>query len=241
LEKAYAETNLMNITIQKNRIEDDLKIVQIQFQLLINTTTNYTVNINEEPLNIAKLFDTATLQQHPLMQQVSQKEQIAKAMICVEKAKLLPEFAVAYNNTSIKGFGADDQYYAGSKRFGSVQLSMAIPVFTNAQKAKIKNSEINLKVTEATTAIELKNFQSSYQIAVADYNKHLKNVEQLKSVGLANVSIINASANLQFANGNISYLEWGQLMNQAINIENDYIEAVKSLNEAAIQVNYFTN
>jgi cobalt-zinc-cadmium resistance protein CzcA len=241
LEKAFAETNLLNITNQKNSIEADLKIVELQFQMLLNTTANYTLKIDDEPLSIAKLLDTAALHQHPTMQQISQKEQIAKAMIAVDKAKLLPEFSLGYNNSSIKGFGADDQYYASSERFGSVQLSMAIPVFANAQKAKIKSSEINLKVTEATTQIELKNFHSSYKIAVINYNKQLKIVEQLKSIGLLNINIINTSANLQFANGNISFLEWGQLMHQAINIENDYIEAVKSLNEAATQVNYFNN
>jgi len=241
LEKAFAETNLLNITNQKNSIEADLKIVELQFQMLLNTTANYTLKIDDEPLSIAKLLDTAALHQHPTMQQISQKEQIAKAMIAVDKAKLLPEFSLGYNNSSIKGFGADDQYYASSERFGSVQLSMAIPIFSNAQKAKIKSSEINLKVTEATTQIELKNFHSSYKIAVINYNKQLKIVEQLKSIGLLNINIINTSANLQFANGNISFLEWGQLMHQAINIENDYIEAVKSLNEAATQVNYFNN
>jgi cobalt-zinc-cadmium resistance protein CzcA len=241
LEKAFAETNLLNITNQKNSIEADLKIVELQFQMLLNTTANYTLKIDDEPLSIAKLLDTAALHQHPTMQQISQKEQIAKAMIAVDKAKLLPEFSLGYNNSSIKGFGADDQYYASSERFGSVQLSMAIPVFANAQKAKIKSSEINLKVTEATTQIELKNFHSSYKIAVINYNKQLKIVEQLKSIGLLNINIINTSANLQFANGNINFLEWGQLMHQAINIENDYIEAVKSLNEAATQVNYFNN
>ena len=100
---------------------------------------------------------------------------------------------------------------------------------------------MNLKVVETTTQIELKNFQSAYQIALTNYNKHLKNVELIKSVGLENANIIRSSANLQLANGNINYIEWGQLIHQAISIENDYIETVKSLNDAALQVNYFAN
>ncbi len=241
LEKSYAETNLMNITIQKNSIDEDLKIAQLQFQLLLNTRIAYSILPDDSPLTITQLLDTNKLQLHPAMQQVSQKKEIAQAMIGVEKSKLLPEFSLGYNNTSIKGIGADDAYYSSSKRFGSVQVAMAIPVFTNAQKARIKSSEVNLKVVETTTQIELKNFQSAYQIALANYNKYLKNVELIKSAGLGNADIIRSSANLQLANGNINYIEWGQLIHQAISIENDYIETVKSLNDAALQVNYFIN
>ena len=62
-----------------------------------------------------------------------------------------------------------------------------------------------------------------------------------ESTALKNATLITNTANQQLANGNINYLEWVQLISQAINVKSDYAEAVKNLNESIIQLNYFTN
>lgn len=49
------------------------------------------------------------------------------------------------------------------------------------------------------------------------------------------------TANLQFQNGDINYLDWALLNNQAISIENDYLEAIHNLNAVVIQINYLNN
>jgi cobalt-zinc-cadmium resistance protein CzcA len=49
------------------------------------------------------------------------------------------------------------------------------------------------------------------------------------------------TASLQFQNGDINYLDWALLNNQAISIENDYLEAIHNLNAVVIQINYFNN
>ena len=51
--------------------------------------------------------------------------------------------------------------------------------------------------------------------------------------------LILETANKQFINGEINYLDWVMLTNQAINIQSNYLDAIKNLNESIIQINYF--
>ena len=62
----------------------------------------------------------------------------------------------------------------------------------------------------------LKTMQSEYLQAISNYNKHLETVNYYEDTALKNADIIIKTANLQFQNGEINYLEWVLLTNNAI-------------------------
>ena len=241
LEKASAETLLGQVQMQLNQLKEDQAILQLQFQLLLNSNNVFTVTDADYKLTIAAELDTADLKEHPLMKLVGQQQQIADAAIRVEKSRLLPDLSIGYNNTSIKGVGADNKLYNGSNRFNSVQVGIGIPIFAGAQRARINSARVNKQVAESNMAIEMQNITSAYRAANLQYRKYLQTVSYFERKILKNAGLITVTANQQIAAGNINYLEWAQLINQATAIKNDYLEAVRNLNEAAIQLNYFTN
>ena len=175
-----------------------------------------------------------------LMKWIKNQIQIADANIELEKAKLLPDLFAGYNNMSIKGIGADDKFYGSSKRFSSIQLGVGIPVFAGAQKAKIASAKINRQVMEANYQAEWRTFKTRYIEIFIQYSNHLQNVNYFETTALKNADIITRTAQKQLDNGSINYLEWVQLVNQAIDVRNDYIEAVRLLNHFINQLNYFT-
>ena len=241
LEKTSAETQLGQINIQLNQLKQDLIILQLQFQLLLNTTTSFVPqNKNYKPALLV-FSDTASLKEHPVIKIIQQQQQIADATLQLEKSRLLPDLSIGYNNVSIRGTGADNKLYSTSKRFNSVQVGIGIPIFAKAQKAKINSAKFTRQVAESNYAVGLQTLQSEYQTAFAQYNKYLQTVQYFESTALKNATLITTTANQQLANGNINYLEWVQVINQAIAVKNDYTEAVKSLNESIMQLNYFTN
>lgn len=66
-------------------------------------------------------------------------------------------------------------------------------------------------------------------------------VRYFESTALKNAATITETAEKQFLNGDINYLEWVLLINQAIGIQSDYIEAVKNLNNALAELNFYNN
>ena len=240
LEKTAAETHVGQIHNQLNQVKADIKAFQLQFQSFLNTTATYIPSETEYEKEFAFSYDTISLEEHPLMKWIKNQIQIADANIELEKAKLLPDLFAGYNNMSIKGIGADDKFYGSSKRFSSIQLGVGIPVFAGAQKAKIASAKINRQVMEANYQAEWRTFKTRYIEIFIQYSNHLQNVNYFETTALKNADIITRTAQKQLDNGSINYLEWVQLVNQAIDVRNDYIEAVRLLNHFINQLNYFT-
>jgi cobalt-zinc-cadmium resistance protein CzcA len=241
LEKASAETQLGQINLQLSQLKQDREILQLQFQLLLNTTTLMVPENKIYKNVITVIADTASLKGNAAMQLIMHQQQVANANIELEKSKLLPDFSFGYSNASIKGIGADNKLYNGGSRFNSVQLGVGIPIFTKAQKAKVSTAKFSKLLAQNNYAVELQSLQSDYQVAFVQYSKYQQAVAYFETKALKNAAIITSTANLQLANGNINYLEWFQVITQATIVKNDYIEAVKNLNESIIQLNYFTN
>jgi heavy metal efflux system protein len=241
LEKASAETQLGQITMQLRQLEQDEKMLKIQFQLLLNSSTAFSPNAENYKATKDLLADTALLKEHPEIKIIQQQQNIATANIAVEKAKLMPDMLAGFSNTSIKGTGADNNLYSSSQRFTSVQVGVGIPIFTKAQKAKINSAKFSKQITENEYGVAVQKLQSEYEFALSQYNKHLQTVQYFETKGLQNAELVSSTANKQLANGIINYLEWTQLINQVAIVKNEYIDAIKNLNEAIVQLNYFSN
>jgi cobalt-zinc-cadmium resistance protein CzcA len=66
---------------------------------------------------IEPLFKVENLQYYPMLDFMRQQEEISKSITALHKTKLLPSFNVGYNNTSIRGVGADNKSYTVLKDF----------------------------------------------------------------------------------------------------------------------------
>lgn len=239
LEKTSAEIQLGQIKIQLNNLSEDLAIMMLQFQLLLNTDIPLMPDAEGayEMVTVPQ-SDSNTLKQHSLVKVMEQQKLVALSFVKLEKSKLLPDLSLGYNNTSIQGTGADNKIYTNSARFSSVQFGIGIPIFMQAQKAKINSAKFNLQIAENNYNTVLQSVQSEYQVTLNQYHKYLKTVNYFKETGLKNADLITKTANLQLANGEINYLDWVQLINQSTNVRSDYVDATKSLNQSIIQLNY---
>ncbi len=241
LEKTFAESQLGQIHIQLGQLKQDSAIWQLQFQWLLNTANLLIPVQNGFRLGMTEVITPDSIAEHPVISLIRQQIQVADANIQLEKSRLLPDISVGYNNTSIQGLGADDKIYSSSYRFNAFQAGLGIPIFSKGSRAKIKSARVNKLVAEGNLEIGLNSFYSEYRVAVAQYKKYQEAVSYFEKNGLQSADVIVSTANQQLSNGTINYLEWVQLINQASLIKSDYIDAVKNLNEAVIQLNYFSN
>ena len=241
LEKASAETQSGQINIQLQQLREDSAILQLQFQLLLNTTITLVPEAGDGKITLTTLPDSSLTDRHPYVQWAKQQQQIAEATIRLEKSRLLPDLSLAYNNTSIRGIGADDKFYGSSQRFNSIQAAIGIPLLSWTQKSRINSARANRQISIGNTEAALQSMSVEYRTSHLQYIKYMQAVKKYELQYLPNADVITNVANQQLANGNINYLEWVQLINQATSVKNDYIDAVKNLNEAVITLNYLTN
>ncbi|HRP30347.1 MAG TPA: TolC family protein [Agriterribacter sp.] len=241
LEKTTAENQRGQIGLQLAQLQRDWELQQLQFQLLLNTTSDFVPGESEAVMTGISIPDTGTIASHPAMQYWRQQQNIAAANTKAEQAKLLPDLSLGYNLMGMKGLGADDKEYNSTPRFQSFQVGLGIPIFTGGQKARINASKINEQVTANEYDVHLKSFTAEYATAIKQFQKYDETVKYFENTALKNAVVIQETANKQFLSGEINFLDWVILINQAISIQSDYTEAVRSKNLAVAELNFYNN
>lgn len=241
LEKSTAETQKANIVIQLKQVQQAIENTTLELQLLLNTIQNIEPTAITYKMPNVLITDSSSIANNPLLKIIQQQKTIAQVQTSFEKSKLLPDLSLGYFNNSFKGTGADNKIYSGNTRFNSVQVGIGISIFSKGQKAKIAVAKMQESILQNQYQYELLNLQNQYSKFLSNYNSNVEIVKYFEDTELKNAALITQTANKQFINGNINYLDFVMLTNQAINIQNNYIEAVKALNESIIAINFITS
>ena len=219
-------------------MEQDIEIILLQFKLLLNSTTNFIPSEPSVKIDFDLSNDSNLVNQHPFLKIIEQQKKISILNSKLEQSKLMPDLSIGYYNMTMKGAGADSKFYNSSTRFQSVQVGVGIPLFFGSHKAKINAAKINQHISENSYLFERNNLQLGYKSLIAQYVTNIETMRYFENIAIKNASIIFETANKQFMNGELNYLEWVMLTNQAISIQSNYLDAVKNLNETIIQINY---
>ena len=241
LEKATAQTQKDAIYLQLKALKEEINMANLQFRLLLNTTSDIEPYAEQKRMQLIEADKSAIIAGHPLSRISLQQKEIAAANTRLEKSKMLPDLSLGYFNTSIQGTGADNIYYPSSKRFGAFNLGIGIPLFTGAQKARINASKLSESIAENTYQNQILNLGTQYSTFKSQYESYLQSTEYFESNSLKEAKLIRETANKQFINGEINYLDWVILNNQTVLIQNSYLDLIRNLNESIINLNYLSS
>lgn len=237
LEKSTAANQKSSIEIQIKQVKQELRTLQLQLQWLLNSEAEIIPDGE-------RIFSFSNLQNdvsgNPSLKILEQQKNIATRQTALEKSKLLPGLQLAYNLNSFRGMGADDKVYNASPQFHSVQVGVSVPIFSGGQKARIQASKIAESVSENDFQNAEFTLKNQYKKLSEIQQKNLEIVSQYEKYELKNAETILETAQKQFINGEINYLEFVMLANQAISIKNNYTDAVWNLNESNVELEYIT-
>jgi cobalt-zinc-cadmium resistance protein CzcA len=243
LEKMSLDNLVMQNRLAINMQESDLKTTQLQLGLLLQTDSTI---IASDPLETKpKLFDTAQWRTNPFITLSKQQQEQAAAETELAKAKMKPDWILGFNNQSLAGWqmlkDRSEVLYNMGNRFSSVTLGMTLPVFSKTQKQKVIAAKANEEVAAASTVATTIGLQSKLDKAWQEYEKYNKAVVYYQQNAIKQSDIIITTANLSYRNGQINYIEWGTLINQAINIKTQFLETLRQLNIAESELHYLLN
>lgn len=237
LEKATAENLRSQAEMQLKSLEKDREISIQKLSFLINDGTFYqNENSKYGILNLENL--NAEYAGNPLvLKQLEQEKNIQNAKLQTEKAKLSPSLNLGVNSMTMKGNGADEKYYNATHRFQSGFVGVGIPVFNSAQKSVIEAQKVNQLIAENNYQLGLINLKNQYLQNLRQFQKLNDEISYYQKTGLQNSESILKTANNQYFNGEINYLEWTLLVTQAFEIQNKYIDRLKETNDKIIEIN----
>jgi cobalt-zinc-cadmium resistance protein CzcA len=242
LEKTTADQQRFNITQQIKDNEKAKYLVILNLNWLINHENDFipasdTLKILNENLSVM----TTPAESHPMLFASAQELSTAKATTDWEKTALLPQYNLGYRNVGIRGTGADNKIYGFGTRFNSVQIGVNIPIFTKGIKSNINGAKMmeEVKIQEYTS--KLQELQVQIQQQTVLYNETMQQIQVFKNQSLPNAGTIRSVGQQKYDRGEINYLEYVILINQAIQTENDYIDLIYKVNSYIINLNYLTS
>lgn len=237
LENSFHEIERGSIQLQLQEIRNALRIHELQFQLLLNTSQQYipaTIDLEHNP-QTNKQSDIAL---HPMLRQGRQSIEIAKAQQELEQSRFLPDVLIGVSNHSIQGVGADDVLYPLSRRFNSFSIGIGIPHPFGSQSAIVEASKTAVKISEYEYQYALKKYQSELQSALNRRDSMISMMQSMKETQFPIIEKVRNAANVQYAAGEITYLEWTMAMHQTMTIQTQYLQLLQTYHELTNTINY---
>ncbi len=240
LEKASAETSVMEIQNQLKLLEADISIQIRQLQILLNDTTDLSF-VTEDLVerDALRVLDFAKLSNNPLLDLTRQQIDIANAEMAVQSSKMSPDFFVGYFNQSlIGGATANGGIATSSDRFGGVQAGVGIPLFYSSYKANIKAAKLKAQMAKTSSDYYFTTLQGQYRQQWEEIMKFQGSLNYYKEKAIPQANLILDNAQKSFENGAIDYVEYFQSINRALELKFNYLNTLNGYNQAIINLEY---
>ena len=244
LEKVTAESQLAQISNQLQTLTLSYENSINEFNYLLNSTQAFEPASAKLEILLAQLPDVYAIQQTPIVQMGAQKVVLAENQQKLEKGKLQPDFNVGYNSSTIIGWQpttqGSDSYFGSNHRFGAINLGLSIPIFSTAQKSKIAASKVQIEQNKLENIALQQQLNSNFKNLLNSYLQNKKLVMAYEKNTLPNAALLIETAGRKMTAGEITYLEWVMIINQAIQIKSEYLNYIQQLNENAIELEKLT-
>ena len=229
-----SQLDLLNIQSKKNSVEiktieikENITKSQIDLKKLLQSQGDYEfVPIPLVPLKINPL-DTLN---HPLLNYFSDAVTLASKEIQLQKQQLLPDLSFSF----FRGTNT----YPDAEIYTGVQVGMALPLWFFGQKSKIKAAQTDREIRSLEKIQFTRELQSNYDILLAKLRKNQTLLDNYENNGRNLSKQTKLFAQKAFNNGEIDFFKYLQLIEDAIQIETEYLIALLNYNKTVLDINY---
>ena len=177
----------------------------------------------------ASFLGDSTLETSPHLQVIEAQREMAVAKIASNKAQLLPQI-----NSGFKL-----QTAAGNFPLFGYQIGVNVPLFKKAYQGRIEAAKVGVKVHEAN----LKNKAQELERTISELRFRLQHQEHiLEYLQESLTPIVNEQREVNqkaYAEGEISYLEYLDGLEQVVTVKLQYLTALYKFNALQIELDYW--
>jgi cobalt-zinc-cadmium resistance protein CzcA len=245
LENTTAIARQQEFLQQIKQNEALIKVERSKMRILLNLDSGFTMaDTTFSPLPSLALRDSALVKQNANVKLAQQELEVAKAGTKVERSALMPDFTAGYFIQSMRGMqdvnGAPVNY-DGSLQFQGFSVGIGIPIFAGSMVARVRAANTNVEVQQMNADYLREQLQGEFQQQLEQLNTFESLVNYYHTTALPNAKIIVNNSSKAYMNGDISYLEYMQGLETALDIRTSYINAVNNHNQAVIYLQYLLN
>ncbi|MFL9836249.1 CusA/CzcA family heavy metal efflux RND transporter [Flavobacterium sp. ST-75] len=245
LESTTALAKQQELEQQILQYEAMFKVEKSKLKVLLNLKEDFMIaDTTFTALPAFKVTDSARIKDNANIKLALQQVEIAKANKRVESSVLWPDFTAGYFIQSMRGVqdvNGTEVNYDGALRFQGFSVGVGIPIFAGNNISKIKAAKTNAEMQQLQADYLQEQISSQYAQQMDQLETFQSLVNYYITTALPNAEVISNNSSKAYLNGDISYVEYVQGLETALNIRINYINAINNHNNAVINLQYLLN
>jgi len=244
LEMITARSQSLEIRNQLFQITADIGIYSRKLKLLLNSESFLIPE--EKNLHRIEFYvqrDSLSVLQNPSLSFVQQQVEVTRIEKQLERSLMLPDINIGYFSQTIKGnqeINGISRFFGNDYRFSGLQAGISVPLWISPYKARAKAAKINETVAQIDAESYKKNVKGNYDSLLDEYSKYSSSVEYYEKQAVPEAELIIDQATLSYKAGALDYLDYVLMLNRALGIKQNYLDAINNCNQTIILIDYIT-
>lgn len=230
LEKLTAETKRKEVSIKLNQISANIEKSYIFLNKWMQSNSTYIVEDTALKRLTLKAIDQST---HPGIIYFDDAISLSNRELSLQKQKLLPDLNASVFQAINNG--------GGTESYSGFQVGVAIPLWFGSQRSKIAAAKTETSILESEQNNYKIQLDSKYKALQSDLEQLNEELNYYESSGknLAKETLFYAVK--AFQGGEINFLQYTQILENAKSIESNYLDALFKYNMTVLDANYLIN
>jgi cobalt-zinc-cadmium resistance protein CzcA len=227
LEALTAQSKALQIKTKHLQAAEDHRTALQQLNALIQSDSTFSVPSQElQPLTALP----QNLSANPGILMQDELQRLAGRKLSVEQNKLFPGISLEYFMGSNNGEDA--------KMYPGYQVGLTIPLFFGAQHSRIQAAKIEKEISYSGALNYIITLKSRQEQLMTDLRKYNEVILMYQTTGKKMANEIRKYARMAYENGEIDVFMYLLSLENATNIELDYLDNLKTYNQTVLELNY---
>ncbi|WP_108423924.1 CusA/CzcA family heavy metal efflux RND transporter [Flagellimonas amoyensis] len=228
LEKVTATAKQRQITNTYSKIKQQILTTYGKIVSLVQSGNTLDI-LEEQPEKLTVLNAQGMLETETSF--LDHRQELSNAQKSLEENRLLPDLNLEYFQGTNKGLG--------TSLYG-IQLGVRIPIFFFGHSSKVKSSKIQTKITEMENTEITVAMNQRYKTLLGQLEQQAQELSYYEDEGGQLSDQILKAASGNFQNGEIDFFQYIQSLENAYDIQLNYLDVLHQYNQTVIAINYLT-
>jgi len=239
-----ARSQSLEIKNQLQQINADLVIYNQKLQTILNVeTTLYPADSVLHRIDYLPADDKSVLADNPSVGYINQQIEVSRLEKKVESSRILPDLSIGYFSQTMQGtqeINGVPRVFGTGNRFTGIQVSIAVPIWFAPYSAKTKAAKLKEKIAQTDAENYSKSLSGGYRSLMLEFSKNSNSVDYYEKQAIPEADLIIEQATRSYKGGAMDYLDYILSLNRALNIKQNYLDALNDYNQTIISIDFIT-
>jgi cobalt-zinc-cadmium resistance protein CzcA len=183
--------------------------------------------------------DSAGIGMNPSLGFIRQQVEVSHREKVLEQSRMMPDLSIGYFSQTIQGIQEVNNApvtFGSGDRFNGIQAGISVPLWI--VPSKVKAARINEEIAISDAEYYSRYLSSTYKSLLDEYKKYSGTIDFYEKQAVPESDLIIDQSSRSYKAGALDYLDYVLSLNRALEIKQDYLDALNNFNQTIINIEY---